>query len=85
MLGHSKRLKDANLLKGLRARKMLQGKMAGYMDILRREPELAVRVHACSLSHAAGHACAWLSESCRWPCYGGFLADRSACSRAAWK
>ncbi|KAK4244514.1 hypothetical protein C7999DRAFT_43830 [Corynascus novoguineensis] len=28
-------------LKGLRSRKMLQGKMAGYMDVLRREPELA--------------------------------------------
>ena len=28
-------------LKGLRVRKMLQGKMAGYMDVLRGEPELA--------------------------------------------
>ncbi|KAK4243173.1 kinesin light chain 3 [Corynascus novoguineensis] len=28
-------------LKGLRGRKMLQSKMAGYMDVLRREPELA--------------------------------------------
>ncbi len=28
-------------LKGLRGRKMLQGKMAGYMDVLRGEPELA--------------------------------------------
>ena len=27
-------------LKGLRSRKMLQGKMAGYMDVLRGEPEL---------------------------------------------
>ncbi|KAL2194472.1 hypothetical protein P885DRAFT_71243 [Corynascus similis CBS 632.67] len=28
-------------LKGLRSRKMLQGKMVGYMDVLRGEPELA--------------------------------------------
>ncbi|KAK3374696.1 hypothetical protein B0H63DRAFT_452540 [Podospora didyma] len=28
-------------LKGLRGRKMLQGKMAGYIDVLRGEPELA--------------------------------------------
>jgi nucleoside phosphorylase len=41
-------------LKGLRGRKMLQGKMVGYMDVLRGEPELAAVYPGAALDKLFG-------------------------------